>query len=152
MEHLLFPTYLAAIKNSLGSKLFKSNFFKINNKKKDLLRNGELSCGFYVSSILYLFKLIKDIHVTVDGTIKDLEKSGWRKITKPKPGAVIVWEGLTENNETHKHIGFYINNNMAVSNSSKNKIIAKHHWTYGNKNGKPIRKVTNIYWNQKLET
>ena len=57
-------TLFKLIENSIGTKLFRNNYFFINGKSKDLLRNGELSCAFYVSSILYLLKLIKDVHTT----------------------------------------------------------------------------------------
>lgn len=150
---ILFDTYIAIIKNSVGSKMFRNSYAKINGKKTDILQNGMLSCAFFVSSTLFLFKLIKEIHGTVDGTVRDLEQSDWQKIAKPKIGSIIVWEKIDfGNKDFHKHIGFYIGNNKAISTSSNSKkgqpII--HHCTYGIKRNKPVRKVEAIFWNKKL--
>ena len=150
---ILFDTYIAVVKNSVGSKMFRNSYAKINGKKTDILQNGMLSCAFFVSSILVLSKLIKEIHGTVDGTVKDLEQSGWQQIAKPKIGSVLVWEKIDFGNKNfHKHIGFYIGNNKAIStNSFKKRQPAVHHWTYGIKRNKPGRKVEAIFYNKKLK-
>lgn len=153
---ILFDTYIAVIKNSAGSKMFRNSYAKINGKKTDILKNGMLSCAFFVSSILVLFKLIKEIHVTVNGTIRDLKKSGWKSASggkKPRIGSVLVWEKIDFGNKNfHKHIGFYIGNNKAISTNSLKKGQPRiHHWTYGIRRNKPIRKVELIYWNKKLK-
>jgi hypothetical protein len=170
---ILNESYIKTIKNSLGSNLFRNLYAHIDGKKIDILRNGNLSCANFVSTILHRFKLIKDIHATVEGTIKDLERSGWQKIKKPKPGAILIWEARKfGSNNTHKHIGFYIGKNKAIStssNSSKKGQPTLHHWTFGiypiksgkagtakrsfdrAKNGQPARKVEQIFWNKKLE-
>ncbi len=73
------------------------------------MRNGEFSCAFYVSSILVLFKFIKEIHTTVDAAVKDLKECGWKEIKKPKIGSVLVWEKKDfGNGDIHKHIGFLL--------------------------------------------
>ena len=147
IEILLYDTYLAFIKNSIGSKMFRNYYAEIKDKKVDILHNGELSCAVYASSILILFGLIKEPHATVESTVKDLVASSWKTIRKPKLGSVIVWEEVDfGNNEKHKHIGFYIGNKEAVSNSRSKKTPVKHHWTYGGK-----RKVEIILWNNKLD-
>ena len=149
---IIFDTYIAVIKNSVGSKMFRNFYAKVDGKKSDIMKNGDLSCAWFVSSLLYLFKLIKDAHATVNGTIKDLQQSGWKKIKKPKIGNVIVWEKIDfGNKDFHKHIGFYIGNNKAIStsNSKKGQPII-HHWTYGIKRNKPVRKVKAIFWHKKL--
>ncbi len=154
---ILFDTYMAVIKNSVDSKMFRNSYAKINGEKTDILRNGKVSCAFFVSSILALFPLFKLIkyppHGTVSGTIKDLGKSGWKKIKKPKIGSILVWEKIDlGNKDFHKHTGFYIGNNKAISTSSSKKgrpII--HHWTYGIKRNKPVRKVEAIFFNKKLK-
>ncbi len=149
---ILFDTYIAVIKNSAGSKMFRNLYAKVDGKKTDIMKNGDVSCAFFVSSILVLFKLIKEIHSTVDGTMRDLGQSGWQKITKPKIGNVIVWEKIDFGNKNfHKHIGFYIGNNKAIStSSSKYGQPVIHHWTYGIKRNKPVRKIESIFWNKKL--
>ncbi|MFN7088460.1 MAG: hypothetical protein ACK4NX_01380 [Candidatus Paceibacteria bacterium] len=148
---LLKDSYLKMIENSVGSRLFKNLYFKRRGKQIDVLRNGKLSCAVFVSWILRNFYLIKDIHTTVNGTREDLKKSGWRKIDKPKIGSVLVWEEKKFKDGGHKHIGFYIDKKVAISNGSKKGLPQKHHWTFGVKNGKPIRPVTEIWWHRKLE-
>lgn len=150
MKFLLKESYLKAIENGVGSKLFRNLYFEIKDKKTDILKNGRLSCAVFVSWILKNFDLTKGGHATVDGTIKDLKKSGWRKIKKTKTGAVIIWEEKNYSYGPHKHIGFFIGNNKAISNSYKLKTPVKHHWTFGVKNGKPVRKVEEIWWHSKL--
>jgi len=148
---IIFDTYIAVIKNGVGSKIFRNFYAEINNKKTDITENGNLSCAWFVSSLLYLFKLIRSTHVTVTGTVKDLENSGWKKIDKPKIGSVLVWEEIDYGNKDfHKHIGFYIGNQMAISNSSKLGYPIKHNWTFGKKKGKQVRKIESIFWNNKL--
>jgi len=136
-------TLFKLIENSIGSKLFRNNYFFIDNKlqSKDILKNGQLSCAFYVSSLLYLTKLISDLHTTVKGTIKDLEKSGWYKIDKPKKGAIVLWD----KKNGHYHIGFYWDKNKAVSNNSFKKIPSFHNLNYQD------RKILDFYFHKDLE-
>lgn len=142
---LLFPTYLEMIKRSIGSTMFRTSFALVNGKKKNLLESGRISCAFFVSSLLLMFKLIADQHATVSGTVTDLKKFGWKKISKPKPGCIIVWDKDDFGSGLHDHIGFYLGNHIAVSNSSKKKQPVKHHWTY-----KGTRKVKLLLWHPKL--
>lgn len=145
---IIFDTYLAVIRNSVGSKMFRNFYAKVNGKKADIMRNGELSCAFYASSILALFGFIKKIHGTVGSTIKDLKDSGWKVTKKPKIGGVLVWEEAGfENGDIHKHIGFYIGGNRAVSNSSKFGRIVEHHLTFGAHQKHPKRKIEAVFWN-----
>ena len=144
---LIIPDiYLAVIKNSIDSKLFRNLYANVNGKRIDITANGGLSCAFYVSSILLLFKFIKEGHATVDSTVKDLKQSGWKKIKKPKIGSIIVWGKMVGKNGIHKHIGFYIGDNNAISNSEKFRCPKIHHWTFGAK-----RKIELILWNPKLK-
>lgn len=122
------------------------NFSAVVNGENNINDNGELSCAFFVSFILFFFKQINSGHTTVNSTIKDLINNGWKKIAKPRPGAVLVWE---ENDfgkhGMQKHIGFYIGDYKAVSNSEKLCFPIKHHWTYQGK-----RKVNLILWSKKF--
>lgn len=143
IKPLLFDTYLAVVKNSIRSHLFHNYFANVNGKKIDVLQDGTLSCAFFVSSILSMFNLIEKFHATVESTQQDLKKSRWVKIEKPKPGAVIVWEAVDfGEGQMHKHIGFYIGKNKAISNSDKEKHPVEHDWLFEGK-----RKVETIYWN-----
>lgn len=146
---LIWETYLSVIKNSVGANLFRNFYALVNGEKRDILRNGELSCAFFVSSILRMFGLIKEVHCTVDGTVKDLKKSGWRKIKKPKNGSILVWEAIKfPDGEVHEHIGFYIGGGRAISNSASMIKPTVHHYTFGESGGKPTRKITATFWHK----
>ena len=151
MEIALKKSYIKSILNSPSTGLFKNLYYKTKGKELDILENGRKSCAVFVSSILYLFKLITDVHATIESTILDLEKSGWTKIKTPKMGSVIIWEEKLIFNNLNKHIGFCISKNQAISNSSELGKPKIHHLTYGKKNGKPIRKIIAAYWNSKLD-
>ncbi len=131
--------YLRVIENSVGTKIFRNLFAEINGEKVDITKDGELSCAYFVSSILYLFKLIKGVHATVDSTIRDLKEWEWIEIEKPELGCVIVW---AETN-SHKHIGFYIGDEKAISNNFEFGYPTEHDWQF--------RKVESILWNQTLK-
>lgn len=153
IEPLVFDTYIAVIKNSVGVKIWRNFYAEIDGAKQDIMRDGDLSCAFFVSSVLTLFGLIKRIHGTVDGTLIDMRVSAWRHIREPKVGSVLVWEyARDDGGDAHKHIGFYIGDNRAISNSSKLKAPTVHHWTFGIKNGRPKRRVEAIFWHPKLGT
>ncbi|OGY43557.1 MAG: hypothetical protein A3B89_03585 [Candidatus Buchananbacteria bacterium RIFCSPHIGHO2_02_FULL_40_13] len=134
--------YLVLIKNSIGGTTWRQAYGLINGRKKNLTQNGDLACAYFVSSILKIFDLIGNLHLTVTGTIKDLENSGWEKITKNKisPGDIIIWQA--KNN--HQHIGFYLGDKKAVSNDSKTGKIKSHHYTF--KNQREIEEV----WRHKI--
>lgn len=142
---LLNDTYLAVIKNSIGSKLFRNLYAKVDGKKIDIAEKGNLSCAIFVSSILFLFKLIKDVHATVNGTVRDLRESDWVEIKKPKISCVLVWEETDfGNGRLHKHIGFYIGKEKAISNNNKQGYPTKHDWKF--------RKIEAMFWNPILES
>jgi len=154
IKPLPFDTYLALIKNSANSRLFRTIYLSVNGKKTDVLHEGQLSCAFFVSSILLMMtsvknriKLIKEVHATVQGTIKDLEASGWKKVRNKKAGDILVWENLDFGKAgIHGHIGFYIGGNKALSNKSFDGGMPQaHHWTFGSKKGKPVRRVVAVY-------
>ena len=138
---LLEKSYLAVIRNSIGSNQFKNFYALVDNQEQDILRNGELSCAFFVSTILKSFSLINETHTTVTGLIKDLVKSGWQKVSEPTPGCILVWNPVTyPDGETHSHIGFYIGDIQAVSNSTSTNTPTVHHSTFDNS-----RTITAVY-------
>ena len=129
VKPLYFKSYLQVIKNSVGANTYKNFYARVDEEVKDVLEDGNLSCAYFVCSILYNFKLIQDMHTTVAGTVRDLEESGFEKIDsdsigvdEPKEGAVIVWtEDPNDQGGIHKHLGFYIGDNQAISNSTSQK-------------------------------
>jgi hypothetical protein len=155
VEPLFKDNYLAFIRNSVGANTYRNLYALVDGERKDIAHDGELSCAIFASSILALFKLIAEQHATVNGTERDLLASGWVKIDEPRDGAVLVWEEISSDDPSvaamHKHIGFYVGNDEAVSNSKTLKAANLHHWTFGTKNGAPVRAVEAIYWNEKLQ-
>jgi len=145
MQIILFDTYIFRIKKAVGSKMFQNLFMQTDGKKADILKNGNLSCAMFASSILYLCKLISGPHAMVPSTLEDMKQNGWFEIKKPKLGAVLIWEPQKSKDGMHTHIGFYIGNNKAISNDFKKKSPQIHHYTMNN-----TRKLTGIYWNKKL--
>ena len=147
VEKLIFDSYLAVIKNSLGSKMFNSLFAKVGGKKTDVMRNGELSCAFYVSSLLVALGFIDRSHATVASTVEAMKKAGWKRISKPRTGSVLIWEKVDlDNKGLQRHIGFYMGKKKAVSHSWIKKTPVEHSYDFGGK-----RKIEEIFWNPKLK-
>jgi hypothetical protein len=120
--------YTGYAKQCIGSDEFK-HYFVIRNKKNiDLLENGKFSCAKFVSE----FKLMSCVHVNVLSAVRDMKKANWKNINIDdlKIGDVIVWE---KNKSGHYHIGFYIGDNRAISNSLKYRSPQEHHYTYNGK-------------------
>jgi len=123
--------------------MFRNLYLEKNKRKIDITEDGDLSCAFFVSNLLLIWGLISEGHATINGTIKDMEKNSWKKIPpkKIKPGDIIVWEEMSfGNGQPHLHLGFYIGNKKAVSNSHQAKFPTSHVWNY---NGQ--RKITAVY-------
>lgn len=142
-KRLVRETYLQMIKNSSQSRLFR-NLFVIDRKgkKSDALKNGRSSCAFFISCILKIFSLISFPHATVDSTMKDMLGNGWRRTKKLNPGNVLLWE----KKRGHKHLGFFIGDNKAISNSFEIGVPRVHHYTYGKtENNQPKRKIEQIF-------
>lgn len=160
VEILIFDSYFQAIQNSKGSNLFRNLFAEVDGQRMDICKDGGLSCPVFVSSILILYGLAqgppRGPHANVMSVVKNMEDSGWYKIKRPRRGAVLVWEAKDTKDPSgdvypsHLHLGFYVGEDKAISNSSKVGQPIEHHWTYGTKDGKPIRKVIAIYWHDKL--
>ncbi|MFA5927274.1 MAG: hypothetical protein WCT32_04280 [Patescibacteria group bacterium] len=146
IKKLIKKSYIASIKNSKGSKIFRNFYATRDGEIFDAASNGDAACAYFVSGILTMFGLIERIHLTVDRTVKDLVASGWKEIKRPKVGSVIVWERLQFDGEEHKHIGFYIGNRRAISNSSEKKCPVFHDWKFDGK-----REVIAILWQSDIK-
>ena len=103
-------TYMAAIKNSVGSKFFRNMYARDGRKRIDVLENGNLSCAYFVSTILRHFMLIKKVHSTVKNTVKDLKRSGWKNLHKPKIGSVLVYKERFFPESGNKHMSRFCQN------------------------------------------
>uniref|UniRef100_A0A7C4R4T5 NlpC/P60 domain-containing protein n=1 Tax=candidate division CPR3 bacterium TaxID=2268181 RepID=A0A7C4R4T5_UNCC3 len=135
MKYLIKKSYLKMIENSLETKMFRSFYVKIDGKEKDIMEKGKRSCANFVSSILYLFKLIKSNHATVKSTFEDAVSCGWELTNKPEKGDLVFWEEL----KGTAHVGFYWNGKEAISNSPEKGFPIKHSLDYEGK-----RKITHI--------
>lgn len=127
VEPMPFQTYLSMVENSVGSKTFSHGYAQVDGQPTDVMRVGELSCAFFVSSLLKIFDVIGSMHATVASTVKDLEESSWHKVNSAEPGDVIVWKPiLFPGGERHEHIGFALTDSQAVSNDYKSGSPQKH--------------------------
>ena len=142
IEILRKESYLKAIENSVGSKIFNSLIvrFKDTGKITDVLAEGVYSCAFFVSSLLYLSKTTDKPYSTVTNLQQHLDKKrGWNKVEDIEPGDVIFWEKITfEDGSENAHVGFALNKSEAVSTDYKNKMVARHQL-------QSDRKITGIY-------
>jgi hypothetical protein len=135
LRRLQHKTYLQVIRNSVGTKMFRNWYLKTPDEGEfDAMRDGEDSCAFYVSSVLKIFDKVSAIHGTVESTIKDLEKTGWQKVSELKAGDVLVWEAQKFSNRDQAHIGFYIGDNKAVSTSWTKKTVVEHDKNFDGQN------------------
>ncbi|MBI2054663.1 MAG: hypothetical protein HYT39_01015 [Candidatus Sungbacteria bacterium] len=161
VEPLMLESYLAFARGSAGSRIFRQYFAKVNGKKTDVTRAGLLSCAIHISGILKMFSLIGEMQLTVHRTLDAMEKAGWHRTKNLRPGCVIVWaeenadpKRMKKDSKLYssrvKHSGIYLGNHEAVSNVRAKRAPAVHHWTFGVKNGKPVRKIIATYWHKKL--
>ena len=142
---LLFDTYMTMVENSIGTNMFRTAYAEVDGERKDVTLNGGLSCAFFVSSVLTILKLIKEIHITVAGTVRDLENSGWVEIQEPRVGAVIVWKVFDSGDgDPHPHIGFSLGEDEVISNSKEYGYPIKHKIDHRD------REVEKIFWHEKL--
>lgn len=135
--------------------MFRNIYGKDESRNEvDILENGKNSCAAFISWILLAVELIKRPHATVQGTERDLSESGWYEIKECRPGAILFWETLPGASPLlgkfeagHRHIGFYIGNDEAISNDSKKTgFPRKHHYTYDG-----TRKIEKILWHPQLD-
>ncbi|MFP4539392.1 MAG: hypothetical protein ACLFNN_00465 [Candidatus Paceibacterota bacterium] len=121
-----YDTYMAVIGNSAGVEMFRNVYADVDGEYTDITDNGDLSCAFFVSSVLKIFGLIKEIHITVNSTVKDMERNGWVDTDDPEPGDVVVWSEEHSNEEKHRHIGFFLGEDRAISNSKHKRHPIEH--------------------------
>lgn len=119
-------TLLALVEGSVGGRTWRHLYATTESGPIDLLEDGALACSYFVSSILLTAGLIKEMHATVAGCLKDLETFGWKETPRPKAGAIVVWEPQIEGDASHAHIGFYINERTAISNSTHRRSPRRH--------------------------
>ncbi len=112
------------IENSVGSTLFQHLFVANDDgSATDVMQGGELSCAFFVSSLLAQVDLLDRPHATVAKVEKLLHERGWQETDSPKMGDIVLWP---TGKAGHEHIGFYIDEATVLSNSTTEKVPVKH--------------------------
>lgn len=133
-----YATFLGMLSGSVGSTFFRKMIGKDENGRLvDHTKNGDLSCAYFVSSVLHILSSIytitymSGIHLSIDYVLGDIleYRSGWQEIhlsrldiSKVNPGAVIVWGSEFGN----RHIGFKGFGDCVISNSSASGRIERH--------------------------
>lgn len=140
MKLMPLKNYLSMIKNSIGTEMFRELWVDEDDKEKDILNGGELSCAVFVTSLLKLHGMIDERHATVKTAVESMINFGWREIDWKdiKEGDVLIWE-RKKTGYKHPHIGFYAGDKKAISNSWKLKKVVRHGWDYGGR-----RKITKV--------
>lgn len=141
-----YRTYLSVVDGNVGSSAYKHLWGKVSGEDRDITKNGVVSCAFFVSFVLSGLQYLHTIHANVDSTVGDLERSGWKKIKTPRAGAVVVWEAKLQPSGVHKHIGFVVDSEHAISTDPVNGVPTKSHITFGTTKGKPNRAILALYW------
>lgn len=147
-------SYLAMVRNAAAgeARLFRNVYALVDGTESDITGDGQWACAFFASSVLFINKLIGDMHTGVAGLENDLQTSGWVHIQEPREGAVLVWQAQEGSfvpgiGQMHSHMGFYIGNDRAVSNfSGEPGVPREHHWTYDG-----ARHVARIWWHSALD-
>lgn len=106
---------IVTLRAAVGTTMFQHFYVrrKSDGKELDTMEGGELSCAYFVSSMLAIANLIDSAHSTVATTVARMQEAGWKQIDAPKPGAVVVWPEYEE----HEHIGFVLDKDEYISNN-----------------------------------
>jgi len=143
-------SYIAMARNAARGEnhMFRNLWASVDGEIRDINKDGGLACGFFASAVLYLNKLIGDMHAGVAGLERDLAASGWVQVPELREGAVLVWEARPGADGTpHLHAGFYLGDDRAVSNGSNSTHMPEeHHVTYDG-----TRKIERIWWHPSLD-
>mgnify|MGYP001591356002 CR=1 FL=1 len=132
IEILKKETYLKVIENSVNSKIFNSLFiqFKDSGEVKDIMNDGEYSCAFFVSSILFLIGVLNKHVATVQSLRKLIEEDNkWKRVevVQIEAGDVVFWDKIKyEDGSENAHVGFVLNKEEAISTDYKQKMILQH--------------------------
>lgn len=120
------------IKGSVGSNAYQHIWADFDGIRKDTMEDGRASCAFFVSGILAMFNVIDKYHSIVPNVVEAMIKAGWQKVEAPKAGDVLVWDDkVVESGEPAvPHMGFYIGEEKAVSNSASSRAPAVHDYLF----------------------
>mgnify|MGYP001584286886 CR=1 FL=1 len=136
MEILKKESYVRAIENSVGSRLFNSLLVRFGDSQevKDILNDGELSCAYFVSSLLVMHDALRQTHTTVANLKKALsENPKWSEVPleNVEAGDVVFYKKRTfADGSGNAHVGFVLNKDEAVSTDYQKKAVSKHKLDY----------------------
>lgn len=147
LEILKYDTYISIIKNSVGSRLFNS--FIVRSKEtgdtEDILKDGEYSAAFFVSSVLCLVQAVDKPTTTESGLERKLtEDKRWFEVLleEVEAGDVVFYADTTlVDGSTETHVGFALDDNQAVSISEQLRQVTKHDLRL-----MPIKKIYRHIW------
>ena len=141
-------TYLKAIENSIGSTQYRSLMVREeeSGEVRDILEDGNLSCAYFVSSVLLLFGMINKQRATVASLRRFVsEDDRWNEVeveTEVRPGDVVFYRERTfPDGEPHAHVGFVLSPTEAASTSYREKCVVKHSLEYH-----PIDSIWRYSW------
>ena len=87
------------IQSSIGSSLWRHLYItKEDGTSKDILQDGNVSCAFYVSSLLKQFNLSPATYANVKSLCTALLEYGWKEIPRENKiediplGSLILWK------------------------------------------------------------
>lgn len=130
-------TFLKMVENSEGCKLFNSLMMKKGGEVFDILDDGDVSCATFTSSILFLNRFLPEQKSTVKGLSDVLSGETEFKPDRfieipiadfiPEKGDVVFWESIMgDDGAAHRHVGFVLNENEAVSTSGIYHSVIRH--------------------------
>lgn len=123
LTRLIKKNLLTSCEGAVGSMLFRHTYVRDEvGTEFDVMDNGKLSCALVVSSLLSLHGLIDRPHATVATTVKKMLENGWKEVPEVIEGCVVFWPEYNGNT----HIGFYLGNDVYMSNSSTERAPVKH--------------------------
>ncbi len=152
----LRSSLVAMVTGSIGSSQYLSLYVVKEQEgdriQVDAIGNGRFACALYVSSLLDPFRLLSaGIHTNVAETEEDLLASGWYYVPEPISGSVIIWgPKLASDGKPHRHIGFSLGDERAVSTDGKTGQPTEHHITFGETDGRPTRPIEAIFFHERL--
>lgn len=159
LEIMQKETYLAMVQNSIGTQMFRSMIARKNNGEvEDILRDGDYSCAFFVSTILRICEMLRGrTRTTVRGLREYLtHSSNWEEINcqSIEPGDIIFWERVTfADGSSNEHVGIALSQQEAVSTSDSKKMVVNHHINFdfvfhrAEKSGlqRPSRRIIQVF-------
>lgn len=109
-ENELISSYLGDVRKAGKEQSTEYRHYFVAGREgiTDVTDNGNLSCAWFVSSVLEKHGLLSRARTTVASTIQEIEeRAEWEKIEVHNsfPGAVILWPRSTSG---HYHLGFYV--------------------------------------------